>query len=273
MKFRILQGDCETVFRATAAPVVLTLPSPLSTSQWARSQRQLDRAGVWTYPGYLSGLVEEVMQVRVRHIYNNAQLTENAFNMQKTYWDTSNDPASLTSCSLARDGSLLKIRLPQLCKPFRDWSECFRPTSSTSGQWAVRFQLVNWSTDIQTKFLRTDTVWNAFGLPTAQSSIDSIIKMDGEWNLTPVSGLIMTLENDIGFEETHEYYTEGKRLGKVLAKVDYNAAVSRNWGVVHSRTYTARNLQEIRVRILDTKLRDYDFSGRSFTVSFNIHQF
>ena len=274
MHFRVLQGDCGTVIKCTAAPD--SAATTYSFAYVSKGTGHSANAAVQLFgpiPLYLSGLIEEVMQVPYRHRYQDVPDTESAFNARKTFYDYTSASASFTSCSLNRDGSLLKIRLPNTCTYNTNLARIFpsnlgyiKPVDP------VRFQLLNHDSDVRSGFKRADTVWSAFGL-AADSDIGRTIKMPGEWNLTAVSGVILTLENDIGFEETHEYFTQGRKLGSVLAKIDYNSAVSRTWGVVHARTYTARNLKEIRMRVLDRHLRDFDFGGRSFTVSFNVHQF
>jgi hypothetical protein len=125
---------------------------------------------------------------------------------------------------------------------------------------------------VETHFRKTDTVWHMFGFGD-DSAVGASIKVGREWDLSAGSGITLTLENDMGVSQVHDYVVRGQVTHKVLAKVDYNTALSRTWGVVHAREYTGRNLREIKIRVLDRFLRDYDFKGRSFTVAFNLHSF
>ena len=273
--YRVMQGDCNTVIRVRSEPGAADTTYEYDIVQHGKNHYSDNTIPLYgPIPPHITGVVEEIMQAPYRHEPDNVPKDKSAFQTRKTYRDPANADYSFTSSSLSRDGSLIKIRLAYDCVFDQ---AAYSPCEATNLFWIrnmdpVRFQLLNHDADVRTRFRRTDTAWNAFGL-SDDSEIGQTVKMPAVWDLAPVSGIIMTLENDVGVEETHEYFTRGEKSGRVFAKVDYNSAVSRTWGVVHARTYTARNLKEIRVRLLDRYLRDYNFGGRSFTVSFNVHQF
>lgn len=269
--FRIMQGACLTVIKLLE--VTDAISGSCTFEFVTRGTGHFFSAGVPLFgpvPMYITGVVEEVMQVSYRHEGDDVPGLTGAFCARKTHRDVSNPAASFTSASYGRDGALVKVRLANHCK-FTSESEpsnlAFMRLVETP-----RFQLVNRSAAVETGFIRTDTVWNMFGCE-GDSAIGSCVKMIHEWDLQAGAGIIVTLESDVGVANLHEFVARGRSVRNVLAKIDYNSALSRSWGVVQAREYTARNLQEIRLRFLDKYLRDYDFMGRSFTIQFNVHSF
>lgn len=275
--YRVMQGDCLTVIEVAVDTALDNSSTSYDFVFINKGSGHFIDATVKLFgpiPHVLTGVVEEVMQVPYRHEYGDVPDLEAAFTVRKTHRDTSNALASFTSSSLARDGSLLKIRLAHNCIYLPSGDDKARPSNLTYIRpWEpVRFQLLNHADDPRNHFRKSDTVWHMFGADD-DSAIGSSIKAAREWDLSAGAGITLTMENDVGVPQVHDYVVRGQITHKVLAKVDYNSALSRTWGVVHAREYSSRNLKEIKIRVLDRFLRDYDFKGRPFTITFNLHSF
>jgi hypothetical protein len=269
--YRVMQGDGGTIIRTTSTPGALDdsftfVYAKRGTGHFLASSVQLFGPIV----PHTTGVVEEVMQPNFRTVGTAANL-ESAYVMRRAADVTSLSGATAGPTSYHRDGSLLKIRLPFNCRYVVHSSQDSFPSNLETIEPfdPVRFQLLNAGTQAEFAFKRRDTVWHVFGT-RGDTEVGRTLKMPFEWDLNAHSGIFVTLHNEEA-SLNHTYICGNTRVDNVMARVTYSAALARSWGVAHSKQYHAARLGEIRVRLRDNRLRDYDFNGRPFSISFNIH--
>lgn len=268
--YRVMQGNGGTVIRTTSTPGAgdnsfTFVYVKKGTGHFLASSVQLFGPIV----PYTTGVVEEVMQPNFRAVGTAANL-ESAYVMRRAADVTTLSGATAAPASYHRDGSLLKIRLPFNCRyVVHTTQDSFPSNLETIKPFApVRFQLLNAGTRAEDAFKRKDTVWHVFGA-RGDTDVGRTLKMPFEWDLNAHSGIFVTLHNAEA-SLNHTYVCGNTRVDNVMARVTYSAALARSWGVAHAKQYHAMRLGEIRVRLRDSRLRDYDFNGRPFSISFNI---
>ena len=231
---------------------------------------------------YMVGLVEEVGQTCVRRRTAVQSEPEAEFTSQwaSLYTDPGGSGAIVTTVtSLARDGSVLKIRLPLLAQYRQyngDGSKRYCHPSNlmrVSSLELPRFQLLNAGPSVTRDFARDDTVWPSAGLLGDSEVGAGTAKLPNEWDLDSSAGILIALADPDSAERNNVFAGPSGIVHNVVAQVPFGARVARAWSSVHSKRFSLgpKHLQTIGLQLLDYKGNVYDLRGRSCRITLNVH--
>ena len=275
----VQQGNCKTVIR------VLTVDATSYT--FAVVQRGVGHEIVASKQvrlfgpivPYMVGLVEEVGQTCLRRRTAVQTEPEGEFTSQwaPLYTDPSGSGAAVTTVtSLARDGSVLKIRLPLLAQYVT--SAGANPSHPSnlmrmSSLELPRFQLLNAGPSVTRDYARDDTVWPSAGLLGDSAVGAGTVKLPNEWDLDASAGILIALEDPDLVERNNVFAGPSGVVENVVAQVPFGARVARSWASVHAKRFSLspKHLRTVGLRLLDYKGNLYDLRGRSCRITLNVH--
>ena len=279
----VQQGNCKTVIRVLT---VDTASYTFAVVQRGVGHEIVSSKDVWLFGPivpYMVGLVEEVGQTCLRRRTAAQTEPESEFTSQwaSLYTDPGGSGAVVTTVtSLARDGSVLKIRLPLLAQYRQydngtDLNRYCHPSNllRISPLELPRFQLLNAGPSVTRDFGRDDTAWPSAGLLGDSEVGAGTVKLPSEWDLDASAGILIALEDPDLAERNHVFAGPGGLVNNVVAQVPFGARVARSWASVHSKRFSLspKHLRTVGLQLLDYKGNLYDLRGRSCRITLNVH--
>jgi hypothetical protein len=280
--FIVQQGTCKTVIRVLTVDVSGTSYT-FAVVQRGTGHEIVANKKVWLFGPivpYIVGLVEEVGQTCLRRRTEVQSEPEAEFTSQwaSLYTDPGGSGATVTTVtSLARDGSVLKIRLPLLAQ-YRQYREAYRychPSNlmRVSSLELPRFQLLNAGPSVTRDYGRDDTAWPSAGLVGDSEVGAGTVKLPHEWDLDASAGILVALADPDLVERNNVFAGPSGIVNNVVAQVPFGARVARAWSSVHAKRFSLgpKHLRTVGLQLLDYKGNTYDLRGRSCRITLNVH--
>lgn len=273
-RYVVQQGTCRTLIDIVATPTTTSFTFAVverGTGHVFDAARKVRLFG--PVVPYLTAMVEEVGQTQLRRTTTTKTDVEGeAVSSWATPYALS-DGIQTCVTSVARDGSVLKLRLPMLASyAYIAGDNRQSHPSNLMGMRSMdvpRIQLYNGGPDVAMEYARADTVWPAAGL-LQDSVADNTVKLPNEWNLESVSGLLITLE-DAFAEQNNVFVGPNGVVSNVVAQITFGARMARTWATVNSKRFAHARLKHLRFKLKDMKGNEYQLRGRTCRITLNLH--